>query len=247
MAAKDLVVYLNGEYVPRDEAKISIFDMGFIRSDCVYDTTSAWNGRVFKLDEHLERFYRSAHAIKLAVPLPREEFKGVVLETVRRCGLREAYIQLICTRGVGTLNERDFRKYPPTLICYAVPYIWIAKPEMQEKGLRVMVANTRRTPSQCLDPKIKNFNWLGLTLAYLEALEAGYQNTIVLDVEGNVAEGPGFNIFAVAGGKLYTPAEGVLPGITRQTVFEIAEQEGLACAAARMTPYDLHTPDDVFF
>jgi branched-chain amino acid aminotransferase len=247
MEEKDLVVYMNGEFVPKDQAKISVFDLGFTRSDCVYDTTSAWNGYVFKLDQHLERFYRSAYAIKLKVPLARDELKGVVLETTRRCGLRDAYIQLICTRGQGPPSQRDFRLYDPTLIVYARPYIWIARPDVQKRGIRAMIANTRRTPVQCLDPKIKNFNWLGLVLAYLEALEGGYENAIMLDINGAVTEGPGFNVFAVIGGTLYTPAEGVLMGITRQTVFEIAEQEGVRCAEGVMTPYDLYTAEEVFF
>lgn len=246
MSAKESVVYINGEYVPKSKATISVFDRGFLYGDCVYDTTSAWAGYIFKLDDHIDRFYKSIKAIGIDMPITKEEMRGVVLETTRRNDLREAYIQLIATRGTGT-DYRDYKNVTPTVIVYAIPYVWIVSPEQQERGIRVKISSTRRTPHQSLDPKIKNFNWLNIIMAKLEADSAGMDNAIMLDTDGYVAEGPGFNVFLVSDGKVLTPGDGILMGITRATVAEIAESEGMDMVAGDLTTFDLYTADEVFF
>jgi branched-chain amino acid aminotransferase len=246
MSANEPVVYINGEYTLRSEAKISVFDRGFLYGDCVYDTTSAWAGYIFKLDEHIERFYRSIQAIGINMTLTREEMKEVVIETTRRSDLREAYIQLVATRGTGE-NYRDYKSCTPTVIVYAIPYVWIASPAIQQKGIKVKISSTRRTPHQCLDPRIKNFNWLNILMAKLESDSAGMDNAIMLDMNGNVSEGPGFNVFLVSGETLFTPKDGMLMGITRETVCEISEKEGIDNRADDLTPFDLYTADEVFF
>lgn len=240
---QNLVVFMNGEYVPINEAKISLFDGGFLRSDCVYDTTSAWSGYIFRLDDHVERFYRSMAAVKLGIPYGREEFKQVVIETTRRCNLREAYIQMVATRGEAAPGTAPAA---PTVIVFAIPYVWIASPEKQEQGLRVKIASHRRIPHQCLDPKIKSFNWLNLVLALQEGRALGMDNVLMLDINGYLTEGPGFNVFLVRDGQLFTPSEGVLLGITRRTVFELAAQEGIECAEGFLTTADLYTADEAF-
>lgn len=245
MSANEAVVYINGEYVPKSRATISVFDRGFLYGDCVYDTTSAWAGYIFKLDDHLKRFYNSTRAIGIEMPVPQEEFKKVVVETTRRNNLREAYIQLIATRGTGP-DYRDYKKCTPTTIVYAIPYVWIVSPEKQQKGIRVKIPSTRRTPHQCLDPKIKNFNWLNLLMAKMEADSAGMDNAIMLDINGCVTEGPGFNVFLVSDNKVFTPDDGVLMGITRATVCEINEKEGIDTVSGNLTTYDLYTADEVF-
>ena len=246
MSAEEAVVYINGEYVPKNEAKISLFDRGFLYGDCVYDTTSAWAGYVFKLDDHVKRFYKSIKAVGIEMPLSEEDFKKAVVETARRNNLREAYIQCVATRGTGE-DYRDYTKCTPTIIIYAIPYIWIVSPKQQEKGIRVKISSTRRTPHQSLDPKIKNFNWLNMLMAKMESDSAGMDNAIMLDTDGYVAEGPGFNVFLVSEDKVFTPREGVLMGITRATVSEICEAEGMEMIAGDLTTFDLYTADEVFF
>jgi branched-chain amino acid aminotransferase len=246
MANESLVVYVNGEFVPRGQAKISIFDFGFLRGDGVFDTTSAWNGRIFKLSAHLERLALSLRAARIPYPLPLEELRGVIVETVRRCGLRNAYIQTIVTRGEPPLGVRDLAQCRPGLIVFAVPYVYILNPEQIRAGGRAMIASTRALPAQSLDPKIKSLSRLHFDLAMLQGKAAGMDVSIMLDVAGHVTEGPGFNVFAVKGGALFSPPEGILMGITRQTVFELAAEHGLPAREAQLTPYDLYAADEVF-
>jgi branched-chain amino acid aminotransferase len=246
MGSESLVVYLNGEYVPRDRARISIFDFGFLRGDAVFDTTSAWNGRIFKLPAHLDRLERSLRATRIPCPLPMAELRGVIIETTRRCGLRNAYIQTIVTRGEPPLGVRDLTQCRPGVIVFAVPYVFILGPEQIRDGGRAMIASTRALPVQSLDPKIKSLSRLHFNLAVLEGKAAGVDVSIMLDLDGRVAEGPGFNIFAVRGGELFSPPEGILMGITRQTVFELAAEHGIAAREAQLTAYDLYAADEVF-
>jgi branched-chain amino acid aminotransferase len=245
MGNDSLVAYINGEYVPKDQARISIFDVGFLRGDAVFDTTSAWNGRIFKLSAHLERLELSLRAARIPCPLPLEELRGVIVETTRRCGLRNAYIQTIVTRGEPPFGVRDLTQCRPGLIVFAIPYVWILKPEQIEAGGRAMIASTRALPVQCLDPKIKSLSRLHFDLAMLQGKAAGVDVSIMLDLDGHITEGPGFNVFVVRGGTLYSPPEGILMGITRQTVFELAAEHGIPAREAQLTAYDLYAADEV--
>jgi branched-chain amino acid aminotransferase len=246
MAGESLVVYVNGEFVPRDQARISIFDVGFLRGDAVFDTTSAWNGRIFKLPAHLARLDLSLRAARIPCPLPLDALREVIVETTRRCGLRSAYIQTIVTRGEPPLGVRDLTQCRPGLIVFAIPYVFILGPEQIRAGGRAMIASTRALPAQCLDPKIKSLSRLHFDLAVLEGKAAGVDVAIMLDVDGRVTEGPGFNVFAVRGGEMFSPPEGILMGITRQTVFELAAEHGLPAREAQLTAYDLYAADEVF-
>ena len=241
-----LVVYVNGDYVPKDEAKISVFDFGFLRGDGVFDTTSAWNGRIFKLSAHLQRLELSLRAARIPLPLPIEELRGVIIETTRRCGLRNAYINTIVTRGAPPMGSRDLTQCRPSLIVFAVPYVWILKPEQIEAGGRAIITSVRAMPAESLDPKIKSLSRLHFDLASLQGRMAGMDVTLMLDRDGHVTEGPGFNVFVVKHGTLFSPPDGILMGITRQTVFELAAENGIPARDAQMTAYDLYAADEVF-
>lgn len=246
MEQQDLVVYMNGEYVPAEEANISIFDLGFLRGDTVYDTTSAWRGWVFKLEAHLARLYDSLQAVKIQPTLTPEEFKQAIIETTRRCGLRDAYIKCMVTRGWLPPWDRDLRQCTPTVIIFVTPYVWLLPQEKIRHGARVKIASVRSLPPQCLDPRIKSVNRLHFALATLETYAAGMDTTILLDLDGHVTEGPGFNVFMAKNGTLYTPPEGVLQGITRDTVLEIAANHGIEARMAPLIAYDLFAADEVF-
>jgi branched-chain amino acid aminotransferase len=246
MSGESLIAYVNGEYVPKDQAKISVFDFGFLRGDAVFDTTSAWNGRIFKLDAHLDRFDLSLRAARIPSPLPLEELRGVIVETARRCGLQNAYIQTIVTRGEPPLGVRDLTRCRPGLIVFVVPYVFILTPEQIRSGGRAMIVSIRALPAQCLDPKIKSLSRLHFDLAMLQGKAAGMDVSIMLDLDGHVTEGPGFNVFVVRGGELFSPPEGILMGITRQTVFELAAEHGMPAREAQLTTFDLYAADEVF-
>src|SRR5262245_1069687 len=246
MNAESLVVYVNGEYTPRDQARISIFDVGFLRGDAVFDTTSAWNGRIFKLPAHLERLELSLRAARIQCPHPAKALADVIVETTRRCGLHSAYIQTIVTRGEPPLGVRDLSQCRPGLIVFAIPYVWILGPERIRIGGRATIASTRALPAQCLDPKIKSLSPQHFDLAMLQGKAAGADVSLMLDLDGRVTEGPGFNVFAVKGGEMFSPPEGILMGITRQTVFELAAEHRLPAREAQLTAYDLYAADEVF-
>ena len=246
MDGESFVVYVNGAYVPRDQARISIFDVGFLRGDAVFDTTSAWNGRIFKLPAHLERLELSLRAAGIACPLSRKELGDVIVETTRRCGLRNAYIQTIVTRGEPPFGVRDLTQCRPGLIVFAIPYVWILNPEQIKSGGRGSIVSTRALPVQCLDPKIKSLSRQHFDLAVLQGKFAGADVSLMLDLDGRVTEGPGFNLFAVKNGTMYSPPEGILMGITRQTVFELAAEHDLPAREAQLTAYDLYAADEIF-
>jgi branched-subunit amino acid aminotransferase/4-amino-4-deoxychorismate lyase len=215
--------WIEGKYVPIAEARIPILDAGFVRSDLTYDVVGVWEGSFFRLDDHLDRLERGCKRIRLGLPKPRSEIRQIAIETVRRSGLREAYVEIVITRGVPAPGERDPRRWTPRLYVYAIPYVWIVRPEQQELGTQVIVArDTRRIPAGSVDPTVKNFHWGDLVRGLFEAYDRDAWLAILLDGDGLVCEGPGFNVFAIVDGELMTPSRGVLEGITRQTVIDIA-------------------------
>ncbi|MGZ4178583.1 MAG: aminotransferase class IV [Solirubrobacteraceae bacterium] len=219
--------WIEGEYVPIGEARIPILDAGFVRSDLTYDVVGVWEGRFFRLPDHMDRLERGCRRIRLELPRPRAEIEQIAIETVRRSGLREAYVETVVTRGVPSPGERDPRRWTPRLYVYAIPYVWIVRPEQQELGTQVVVArDTRRIPTGSVDPTVKNFHWGDLVRGLFEAYDRDAWLAILLDGEGLVCEGPGFNVFAIVDGQVLTPSRGVLEGITRRTVIEIAEGLG---------------------
>ncbi len=245
MNALSGMTYINGELIPADQASLPLMDAGFWLGINVFDVLSARQGCIFKLDAHVNRFYRALHAVRIDIPFTRGEFGELIVETVRRSGLDDSYIQTVATRGMR--EDRPISAWTPTLIVNAVPYFEIVSPEVSARGLRVRIASVRNVPIQSVDAKIKTFNRLHSYLARLEALDAGADDAILLDLDGYVTEGRGANVFVVSNDQLVTPPEGLLEGITRETVFELAAAERLPASEKRLTPYDLYNADEVFY
>ncbi|HEV8307291.1 MAG TPA: aminotransferase class IV [Methylomirabilota bacterium] len=243
----DGIAFIDGEYVPAHEARISIFDVGFTRGDAVYDTVSVWKGVFFRLDDHVARFLRSCGGMRLRCPHPPAELERILAECVDRAGLQDAYVQMIVTRGrFADLADRDPRHCLNRFIGFALPYIWIISPEKQARGINLVIAPNRRTPTEAIDPRIKNFNWMDLERALFEALDRGGDTGVLCAPDGYLTEGPGFNLFLIKDGTLWTPRTNVLEGITRRTVFELAAEVGLATREGDLPPDALRSADEAF-
>lgn len=242
-----LWIYLNGRMVPQEEATVSVFDHGVLYGDGVFEGIRAYNGRVFKLTEHIDRLYESAKAILLSIPMDKDEMTEAVLETCRRNRLWDAYIRLVVSRGHGDLGL-DPRKCPrPTIFCIA-DKITLFPEEFYVKGLKVMTVATRRTSPDALNPRIKSLNYLNNILAKIEATLMGCMEVVMLNSEGYVVEGTGDNIFIVKNGVLITPPNhvGILEGITRNTVMALARGMGMTVEERVFTRHDLYIADECF-
>jgi branched-chain amino acid aminotransferase len=239
--------WIDGEYVPMSEARISILDTGFVWSDLTYDVVGVWGGKFFRLEDHLERFESSCRSIRLQLPTSRDQTREIVTEVVRRSGLREAYVSMTLTRGVPKPGERDPRRFDPRFYAYAIPYIWIVRPEQQEVGTSVIVArDVRRTPPGAINPTVKNYQWGDFTRGLFEAYDRDAWLPILTDGDGNITEGPGFNVFLVKDGTIRTAVRGVLLGITRQTAIDIAAEERLPVEIDHVPTGALYEADEVF-
>jgi branched-chain amino acid aminotransferase len=246
---KEPVIYIDGEFYPKSEAKISIYDHGFLYGDGVFEGIRAYNGIVFKLREHIDRLYQSAKAIMLEIPLEKEEMIKAVLETLRKNNLKDAYIRLVVTRGKGDLGLDPRKCSKPTIIIIAEPTIKLVKEEAKEKGITTLISWVRRDPVDGTSHEVKSLNYLNSVLAKIEANNAGVDEAIMLTKEGYVSEGVGENIFIVKNGKIFTPpsAAGILPGITREVIIELAKKLGFEVLEKNITPYELFTADEAFF
>jgi branched-chain amino acid aminotransferase len=232
----DGCAFIEGAYYPIAEARIPILDTGFTRSDLTYDVVAVWNGKFFRLDEHLNRFQKSWQRLRLNPGLSLKEMRATLFECVRRSGLRNAYVEMILSRGVDEDGSRDPRRFSNRFYAYAIPYVWIAKPAIQAAGIHLVIAEkTIRIPSEAIDPTVKNFHWGDLVRGIYEAYDRGGFTAVLPDAEGNITEGPGFNIFIYYESQLLTPASGVLEGITRKTVLDLAEEQGIP---ARQTMFN---------
>jgi len=239
--------YVRGAYVPIGEAAIPITDWGFLRSDAAYDVVTVWDGAFFRLDAHLERFFASCARFRLDPGLSADQITGVLERCVRLSGLRSSYVEMVATRGQPPWGSRDPRQAVNQFYAFAVPYVWIANAEQRERGLNLVVSGVQRIPAHSVDPRAKNYHWNDLTMGLLGALDAGGDTVVLSDGAGNVVEGPGFNVFCVnAQGVLVTPAEGVLEGITRRTVLEMAQAQGLPCELRALPAAELRGAREVF-
>jgi len=218
------VAYVGGRYMPLAEASVPMVDRGFVRSDATYDVVHVWDGRFFRLDDYVDRFWRSMTGLRMAIAETQEEVKAILVECVRRSGLRNAYVQMTCTRGIPPKGNRDPRACVNQFSAFAQPFVWIANEEQRAKGLSMIISKVQRIPPESIDPRIKNFHWLDLTMALFEAYERDALVPVLPDAAGNVTEGPGFNIFALVDGRLVTPDRGMFEGLTRRTVIELAEE-----------------------
>ncbi len=240
-------IYLNGQWVEKEEAKISIFDHGLLYGDGVFEGIRSYNGLVFKLREHIDRLFESAHTIMLKIPLTKEELTGAVKQTLRVNQLKEAYIRLVVTRGEGDLGL-DPRKCKKATVFIIADKIVLYPKELYETGLSVITVPTRRNVPEALNPQIKSLNYLNNILAKIEATNAGSEEAIMLNAQGYVAECTGDNIFIIAKGKLLTPAPyvGALKGITRDTVIALAQKDRMIVHETVLTRHDLFNSDELF-
>jgi len=239
-------VFIDGDWKPLSEAKLSLFDWGFTRSDATYDVASVWKGAFFRLDDHLDRFFASMTKLRMAIPYSRDEVRTIVHGCVRAGGLRDAYVAMVCTRGVPPPGSRDPRLATNRFYAYAVPFVWIAPPEKQRAGIDLHVSRRVRIAPESVDPTVKNYHWLDLVQSLFDAYDRGADTSCVVDAEGNVTEGPGFNLFAVKDGVLRTPARGVLEGVSRRTVIELCEALALPIRVAPLPERELAEADEVF-
>ncbi len=239
--------YIDGDVVPIAEARIPITDTGFLRSDATYDVLAVWNGSFFRLEEHLERFERGCAKLRLKLPLEHEQIVAILHRLVAHSGLREAYVEAICTRGVAERGIRDPRRFTNRFYAYAVPYVWLLRADEGEQGMDAVVVRTvRRIPAAAFDQRVKNFMWGDLTRGLYEAYDRGARYPILLDDADDVTEGPGYNVFALVEGRLMTPASGVLEGITRRTVIEIAQERGIATVVGPLPARLLYEAAELF-
>lgn len=240
-------VYINGSFVPREAARVSVFDHGYLYGDGVFEGIRAYNGRVFKLDEHVRRLYNSAKVIRLAVPIPPEEMSRVIVEAVRRNNLRDAYIRPVVSRGSGDLGLDPRRCSQATLVVIA-DTIQVYPKELYDSGMKVVTVPTRRNLNESSSPRIKSLNYLNNILAKLEANHLGYPEVVMLNAEGYVAEGTADNIFIVRNGALITPpvTAGILQGVTRDTVMDLARQADIPVREELFNRYDLYTAEECF-
>jgi branched-chain amino acid aminotransferase len=240
-------VFIDGKYYDERDARISVFDHGLLYGDGIFEGIRAYHGRVFRLKEHIDRLFHSAKAILLAIPMSRQEIMDAVVESCRRNRIRDGYIRLVVTRGVGTLGlNPNFCKKPSLIIIAGKIQLYPAK--LYERGLEIVTVPTTRNLHSALNPAIKSLNYLNNILAKIEANNAGCEEAIMLNAEGYVSEGTGDNIFIVKDGKLFTPplSSGALYGITRKVVIELAEQSGLSVSEPNLTRYDLFIADECF-
>jgi branched-chain amino acid aminotransferase len=238
--------FVDGEFVAPEDAKISIFDWGFLHSDATYDVAHVWQGRFFRLNDHLDRFEASCAALRLAPGVTRQRMREVMHECVRRAGLRDAYVELLCTRGRPAPGSRDPRTCTNRFMAFAIPFVWIADPDKQQRGVNLIVGTPQRIPAGSVDPRIKNYHWLDFVMGLFEAYERGGETVVLTDGAGHVAEGPGFNVFAVFGNAVVTPARGVLEGVTRRTMIELAVREGFDMQVRDLGVDELRRADEIF-
>jgi branched-chain amino acid aminotransferase len=240
------IAWINGEFMKLSEASIPILDWGFLRSDATYDVAHVWKNRFFRLDKHIDRFIKSTEKLRMPCEKNRNELKKILAGCVKNADLENAYVEMIQTRGVSPNFDRDPRKSKPRFIAFAVPFGWILSPSEFEKGLDVAVSKIRRISPNSVDPTIKNYHWLDLVAGMFDAYDRGHYTVILTDEANNVLEGPGFNIFSVDEMGLNTPSKGVLEGITRQTVIDLAKELNLRINLISLSTKKLESSFEAF-
>lgn len=239
------VAWIEGALYPLAEARIPILDQGFLHSDLTYDVPAVWDGRYFRLDDHLDRFWTSCEKMRLRCPLDRQKTRQTLIDMVAKTGIRDAFVEIIVTRGLKFV--REYESFENNLYMLVMPYVWAMPPQLQRTGGSAVVTRTvRRTPPGAMDPTVKNLQWGDFTRGWLEAMDRGATYSFLTDGDGNVTEGGGYNIFAVKDRVLFTPARGVLEGVTRKTVLELAAANGMR-AVVDDVPVDLlYHADEIF-
>ena len=238
--------WIDNKYVELAEAKIPILDWGFLRSDATYDVVHVWKGRFFRLDKHIDRFFESAKKLRMPCQISRDELKKILANCVSKGKLESAYVEMIQTRGMSPKFVRDPRLATPRVMAFAVPFGWILKQEDFEKGLNVLLTDIKRIPPSSVDPTIKNYHWMDLVTGMLDAYEKGSDTAVLVDENNNITEGPGFNLFCVNGSGIFTPDHGVLEGITRQSVFDLAKELHLPITKKSISVEELYNAEELF-
>ena len=246
-AVQTATIWIDGEWHSKETGRVSVFDHGLLYGDGVFEGIRVYAGKVFKLQEHLDRLYDCAHAVLLHVPMPKAAFGAVIEEAVRRSGFQDAYIRPIVTRGIGDLGV-DPRKCPMATMIVIVDAINIWSPERYEQGLSVITAGTPIPHREALSPRVKSLNYLSHCMAKLEANVAGADEALMLDSSGHVAEGTGQNVFVVKRGELRTPPiwAGILAGVTRSVVIQLATEAGHSVKEEMLNRFDVYTADEAF-
>lgn len=240
-------IYINGRLVDEKKATISVFDHGLLYGDGVFEGIRAYNRRVFMLEEHVDRLYRSAQAIALEIPMTKAHMVKAVIETCKANNIRDGYIRLVVTRGIGTLGLNPFNCKNPQVIIIAAG-IQLYPKKLYETGMSIITAGTMRNQAEAVNPRVKSLNYLNNVLAKIEAINSGVMECIMLNPQGYVAEASGDNVFIVRGKTLVTPPSwcGALEGITRAVVMRLAPEAGYSVREDVLTRYDLYTADEVF-
>jgi branched-chain amino acid aminotransferase len=253
MAEKDYsqgAAYVYGKYVSLEGAMIPVWDMGFMHADVCYDVISTWNGNFFRLKDHLKRFKETLKGFRMHLDLDDAAMTEIMMECIRLTGLKNTYVYFGATRGIpatGTYS-RDPRDYIPQFLVFAIEYVYIISKEiMESRGAHLYISKTtRRTPPESINPKFKNHAWPDLTNGLIEALEAGADQGALLDYNGNLTEGAGFNVFVVKNDKVITPDKGILEGITRMSVLELCKETGIKAEVRPVKGEELYTADEMF-
>ena len=239
--------YLDGRYMPVGEAAIPVTHFGWRRSDVTYDVVGVWDGNFFRLDDHIRRFHASRDELRMTPDESDEQIREILHRVVALSGLREAYVSMECVRGLpASGGPRHPAFVRPYIVAFAIPWIWLAPPEMMKRGKHLMVSKTQRIPPESVEPRAKNFHWGDLTRAQFEALEVDADYAVLPDAQGNVTEGPGFNVFSITDGVVSTPVRGGLDGITRRSVFELCEELGITCEARAIPVEEFRAADELF-
>jgi branched-chain amino acid aminotransferase len=245
---KELYIYIDAKLYPKSEAKISVYDHGLLYGDGVFEGIRAYNGVVFKLKEHIDRLYASAHTIMLNIPLSKEKMIAAVLDMLKRNKLRDAYIRLVVTRGIGDLGLDPRKCSKPTIIIITEPMLMLHSKEKKESGLTTMISWVKRDPIDATTHEVKSLNYLNSILAKLESNSVGVDEALCLDINGFVSEGVSENIFIVKDGEIITPptSTGALRGVTRMVVMKLVKKLGYPLLERNITPNELFTADEVF-
>lgn len=246
----ELLVYLDGELVPKSQAKVSVYDHGFLYGDGVFEGIRSYGDEVFKLDEHLERLYRSAHFLQIDIGMSLEEMREALLNTLKANNLYDgAYIRLVVSRGLGDLGVNPRKCVTGPTVVIITDTIQLYPPEFYERGIPTIVASTRKNHPQCLNAQVKATQYLNNVMAVIEANNAGVLEAIMLTVDGYVAEGTADNLFIASGRQLTTPPAylGILRGITRDSVIKLARERGYEVREDRFTTYSLYEADECWF
>lgn len=238
--------FIDGQYVPIAEAKISILDWGFLHSDATYDVAHVWQGKFFRLDDHIDRFHASMANLRMSIPYDSEKICSIMIELVKSSGLRDAYVEIICTRGQPEPGSRDPRTCHNRFFAFAIPFIWIATAEQRQQGLHLLISKQQRIAPESIDPRVKNYHWLDMVKALFEAYDQGADTAVVVDAHGNLVEGPGFNIFVRQGDTVITPVRGILEGVTRRTALELLSAEDYEVQQGLLSPDLAKQADEIF-